>query len=656
MYRVLYRKWRPQVFDDVVGQPHITRTLSAEVREDRLSHAYLFTGSRGTGKTTCAKILAKAVNCLSPVNGNPCNRCAICRGIDDGTVLDVTEMDAASNRGIDDIRALRDEVNFTPSAAKYRVYIVDEVHMLSADASNALLKTLEEPPAHVIFILATTEINKILPTILSRCQRFDFRRIEPKVIADRLTYVAGEEGSLLDPEAAMLIARLSDGGMRDALSLLDACISVNGHVTTEVVFSCAGLVGREQIYTLVEAIGHADASAALRTLDALHAASCDTGRLLSELTDRYRSFLILKTVKKPGDLIVGTEEELERLKKLSALFTKEQVLYALNILTATAAAARSSQNRRVEAEMAVIRLCSPENDDSVSALQARISKLEALVERLSAGGLPPVTAAQSVAPQGESDRTDVPLQPEKPATQPETPAPPTIPFTPEPEPDPEPDPAPDPGSAAPQTAGPDFTGFGNEVSAPVFAFDQEETDDVPLDESALPFGDDPGPLPEASLFDVPLDDPPPAGEEPVLTPPEEPADEGLPFGEDHSAAPSAPRDPNAPDPNFDVDSFLSRYSGKSIEEVNRRDEETKREHPETLTFRVWAQIVLAIEQTHHDMIGRFTDSSACIRGDRLLIRPNSPMIKLVTPQAQLDSYVAPIVAQQLGRQLRVEFE
>ncbi len=328
MYRVLYRKWRPQVFDDVVGQPHITRTLSAEVREDRLSHAYLFTGSRGTGKTTCAKILAKAVNCLSPVNGNPCNKCAICRGIDDGTVLDVTEMDAASNRGIDDIRALRDEVNFTPSAAKYRVYIVDEVHMLSADASNALLKTLEEPPAHVIFILATTEINKILPTILSRCQRFDFRRIEPKVIADRLTYVAGEEGSLLDPEAAMLIARLSDGGMRDALSLLDACISVNGHVTTEVVFSCAGLVGREQIYTLVEAIGHADASAALRTLDALHAASCDTGRLLSELTDRYRSFLILKTVKKPGDLIVGTEEELERLKKLSALFTKEQVLYA----------------------------------------------------------------------------------------------------------------------------------------------------------------------------------------------------------------------------------------------------------------------------------------------------------------------------------------
>ncbi len=648
MYRVLYRKWRPQVFDDVVGQPHITSTLSAEVREDRLSHAYLFTGSRGTGKTTCAKILAKAVNCLSPVNGNPCNKCAICRGIDDGTVLDVTEMDAASNRGIDDIRALRDEVNFTPSAAKYRVYIVDEVHMLSPDASNALLKTLEEPPAHVIFILATTEINKILPTILSRCQRFDFRRIEPKVIADRLTYVAGEEGSELDPEAAMLIARLSDGGMRDALSLLDACISVNGHVTTEVVFSCAGLVGREQIYTLVEAIGHADASAALRTLDALHAASCDTGRLLSELTDRYRSFLILKTVKKPGDLIVGTEEELERLKKLSALFTKEQVLYALNILTATAAAARSSQNRRVEAEMAVIRLCSPENDDSVSALQARISKLEALVERLSVGGLPPVTAAQSVAPQRESDRTDVPPQSEKPATQPETPAPPTIPFTPEP--------APDPGSAAPQPAGPDFTGFGNEAAAPAFTFDPEETDDAPLDESALPFGDDPGPLPEASLFDVPLDGPPPTEEEMVLTPPEEPADEGLPFGEDHSAAPSAPRDPNAPDPNFDVDSFLSRYSGKSIEEVNRRDEETKREHPETLTFRVWAQIVLAIEQTHHDMIGRFTDSSACIRGDRLLIRPNSPMIKLVTPQAQLDSYVAPIVAQQLGRQLRVEFE
>ena len=227
MYRVLYRKWRPKVFADVVGQPQVTDTLLSQLRENRTAHAYLFTGSRGTGKTTCAKIFAKALNCLHPVNGDPCNECEICKGIDGGTVLDIVEIDAASNRGIDDIRMLRDEANFTPSQAKYRVYIIDEVHMLTIEAFNALLKTLEEPPEHVKFILATTEVHKLPSTILSRCQRFDFRRIEPDIIADRLIYIAEHENAVLDRDAALLIARIADGGMRDALSLLDRAISVS---------------------------------------------------------------------------------------------------------------------------------------------------------------------------------------------------------------------------------------------------------------------------------------------------------------------------------------------------------------------------------------------------------------------------------------------
>lgn len=433
MYRVLYRKWRPQVFSDVVGQPHITGTLSAEVRENRLAHAYLFTGSRGTGKTSCAKILSKAVNCLHPVNGNPCNECEICRGIDHGTILDVTEMDAASNRGIDDMRLLRDETGFTPSHAKYRVYIIDEVHMLTPEASNALLKTLEEPPEHIIFILATTEVNKILPTILSRCQRFDFRRIEPKIIAERLFYVAGQENVRLDEDAAMLIARIADGGMRDALSLLDACISVNDHVTTEVVFDCAGLMGREHVYSLIGAVAKYDTAAALTILDELHSASCDTERLLNELTDQFRNFLIIKTVKEPQNLIVCTGEELSRIKKMSDAFTKEQILFSLNVLTAAAQSVKRSQNRRIEAEMALIRLCSPETDTDVSALAARIVKLEKEISELRSGreAFPPARGKPPAS---------------------------------------------------------DFSGFGKEAPVQDFSglFDAEEEDDAPIDLNAEP--------------------------------------------------------------------------------------------------------------------------------------------------------------------------
>ena len=393
MYRVLYRKWRPQVFGDVVGQPHITRTLSAEVRENRLAHAYLFTGSRGTGKTTCAKILSKAVNCLHPVNGDPCNECEICRGIDRGSVLDVVEIDAASNRGIDDIRQLRDESNFTPAQAKYRVYIIDEVHMLTIEAFNALLKTLEEPPEHVKFILATTEVHKLPSTILSRCQRFDFRRIEPRVIADRLLYVAEEEGAKLREDAAMLIARVADGGMRDALSLLDSCMSVADEITTEVVSACAGLMGRDYIYALVRAVAAGDAAKCLTLLDELHNASCDTERLLGELTNQFRNFLIIKTVRRPEELIVCTADELITLKELAALFTDEHILYALNVLAKTTETVKRTTSRRIEAEMALIRICSPETDTDVSALNARIAALESALASVQAGGTVPAKAA-----------------------------------------------------------------------------------------------------------------------------------------------------------------------------------------------------------------------------------------------------------------------
>ena len=299
-------------------------------------------------------------------------------------IHDIVEIDAASNRSIDDIRLLKEEVNFTPSQAKFRVYIIDEVHMLTIEAFNALLKTLEEPPEHVKFILATTEVHKLPATILSRCQRFDFRRIEPDHIADRLKYIASEEGAEISHEAAMLIARIADGGMRDALSLLDRCISVSDSVTVDTVSVSAGLMGREHIYTLIKAVASGDTARCLMILDELHKGSCDTERLITELIDRFRGFLIVKTVSKPEDLLACTEEELTEIKAIAELFTKDAVLYALNVLTAAADAMRRTQNRRIEAEMALIRLTRPETDESAAALSVRIARLEKEIERLEA--------------------------------------------------------------------------------------------------------------------------------------------------------------------------------------------------------------------------------------------------------------------------------
>ena len=376
MYQVLYRKWRPQTFADVYGQPVVTTALKNELQTNRLAHAYLFTGSRGTGKTTCAKILAKAVNCLHPVDGDPCNECDNCRGIDAGTVLDVVEIDAASNNGVDNIRDLRDEVNFSPAVGKYRVYIIDEVHMLSTGAFNALLKTLEEPPEHVLFILATTEVHKLPATILSRCQRFDFGRIPPSDIAARLQYVAGEEQVSLSDEAALLIARLADGGLRDALSLLDQCLSRSSNITPEVVAQATGMAGREHLFALAALIRQQNSGAALTLLGELYDASKDMERLCAELIEFYRNLMILKSVGKPGDLIVVSAAELEDLRAEAEQLSLGAILHIMDVLQGTLDRLKSGVSRRVEMETTMLRLCDPRLDVTPQSLLRRIEALE----------------------------------------------------------------------------------------------------------------------------------------------------------------------------------------------------------------------------------------------------------------------------------------
>lgn len=376
MYQVLYRKWRPRTFSDVVGQPQVTKTLQNELTAGRIAHAYLFTGCRGTGKTTCAKILANAVNCLNLQNGNPCGECEICRGVRDGSMMDIVEIDAASNNGVDSIRMLREEASFTPAVAKYRVYIIDEVHMLSAGAFNALLKTLEEPPSHVIFILATTEVQKLPATILSRCQRFDFRRIPPEDIAARLQYIAGQEGASLDEEAAMLLARLADGALRDALSLLDQCLGRSQQVTVEIVNEAAGLVSREHLFQLADAVREQDSAAALSIIDEMHKAGKDMARLCEEFSAHLRSLMLIKMMRDARPLVAVTNREYEQLEKQALTMPMPVILHGMDTMQDALERMYRGVDRRTEIEMAFLRLCCPELDDSKAALVRRIEALE----------------------------------------------------------------------------------------------------------------------------------------------------------------------------------------------------------------------------------------------------------------------------------------
>ena len=394
MYQALYRKWRPRTFDDVVGQEHITETLKQQVAGDRLSHAYLFTGTRGTGKTTCAKILARAVNCQQPENGNPCNQCPACLGIENGSILDVLELDAASNNGVDQVRALRDEAVYTPAAVRKRVYIVDEVHMLSTPAFNALLKILEEPPAHLMFILATTELHKVPATIRSRCQQFAFKRILPGQIAQRLGYVAQEEGIDLTADGAALLARLADGGLRDALSLLDQCSGGRAKVDEKEILDVLGLAGNLETAALMDQIARRDTAAALDTLARLYAGGKDVASVLGELSALARDLLLRKTAPQGGaSLLTGGYDE-GTMRALGEQFTAQRLLQMLTVLQSALADLPRSGNRRTDTELCLIRLCDESLDQSLAGLAARVARLE---ERLTQGGIPAQPPAQSQA-------------------------------------------------------------------------------------------------------------------------------------------------------------------------------------------------------------------------------------------------------------------
>ena len=381
MYQALYRKYRPQTFDDMVGQMAVTQTLKTQLQSGKLSHAYLFTGSRGTGKTTSAKILAKAVNCENHQDGNPCNCCKACRAIDSGACMDVLEIDAASNNGVDNVRDLRDDAIYTPSQVKMRVYIIDEVHMLSISAFNALLKIIEEPPDHLLFILATTELHKVPATILSRCQRFSFRRISQEDIAARLQYVAYQESIDLDDSAARVLARLADGAMRDGLSLLDQCASAtDGELTAERVYACLGIAGIMECGKLMNHIATHDTGKALALLDRFYTEGKDMGALLDELACLTRDFMILKTAPKEGiSMLSGVASE-EEVTSLARKFSTGELARMMRVIQTTAAGFTRSTSRRMDAELCIVSLCQPELSLDSDSLNSRITRLEEMLK------------------------------------------------------------------------------------------------------------------------------------------------------------------------------------------------------------------------------------------------------------------------------------
>ena len=417
MYQALYRKYRPQSFDDVVGQMAVTQTLKTQLQSGRLSHAYLFTGSRGTGKTSSAKILAKAVNCTNLQDGNPCNCCQACRSIDSGSCMDVLEIDAASNNGVDNVRDLRDDAIYSPSQVKMRVYIIDEVHMLSISAFNALLKIIEEPPEHLLFILATTELHKVPATILSRCQRFSFRRISQEDIAARLQYVAYQENIDLDDSAARVLARLADGGMRDGLSLLDQCASATtGELTAERVYACLGIAGIQDCGKLMQAIAERNTSGALSLLNRFYAEGKDMGALLDEMACLCRDFMIIKTAPSEGISMLSGVASDSQVKALANHFSNGELVRMLSLIQQTAAGFTRSASRRMDAELCIVNLCQPELILDTESVNARLTRLEDKINSgdLCARTLPAADAQEDLRPPMPDDRDAPPEKEELP--------------------------------------------------------------------------------------------------------------------------------------------------------------------------------------------------------------------------------------------------
>ena len=425
MYHALYRKYRPLSFGDVLGQEAITTTLRRQIVTGQISHAYLFTGTRGTGKTTCAKIFSRAVNCLNPKDGDPCNECAICKGLLEGTLYDVEEIDAASNNGVENIRQIREEVVYAPTAAKYKVYIIDEVHMLSSGAFNALLKTLEEPPAHAIFILATTEIHKVPATILSRCQRFDFLRLPKKTLMDQFHTVLEKEGKSLDEQSLDLVAEMADGSSRDGLSVLDKVIDLK---TFEQVEAVLGVIPRKRTYDLLNAVIDQDVDTLYRAVEDMYNASADLGRLCTNLMATMKEIMILRSVKDPAKLLERNESDLEALQELAERFPRERILYSLRILQETAARLPFSLDKRADTEVCLLRLARPDLQPDTEALQARIATLEQQLRELKETGIPAAPVPQTVpaAPAPAPIPTPAPAPTEAPKQTPPKPKAPPV--------------------------------------------------------------------------------------------------------------------------------------------------------------------------------------------------------------------------------------
>ncbi|MBR2702611.1 MAG: DNA polymerase III subunit gamma/tau [Oscillospiraceae bacterium] len=430
MYQALYRKWRPKTFDEVIGQEHITETLKNQVRTGHLSHAYIFIGTRGTGKTTCARILAKAVNCENPIDGNPCNRCRYCRGIDDGSILDIVELDAASNTGVDNVRDLKEEAIFSPAAAKKRVYIIDEVHMLSMQAFNALLKIIEEPPEHLMFILATTELQKVPATILSRCQRHSFRRIPTERLAAYLQEIAARESLQLEPEAAVQIGRLAEGGVRDALSILDQC-SAGGRITVNTVFETMGLAGNRNLVELLQVILRHDSASALQLFQQIWLDGKEPATFLGELNGLLRDVMIVKAAGAGAEELISGNYERDDLNSFARSMTAEEILYCADTMQSALSRIRTVRNPRIVAELCIVSLCDNRLADTAASLRARLSRLEAEMKKgisvQSRIEVPVESANQPAAsePEGlqDSAKSMLPVEnkPEEPESGPELP-------------------------------------------------------------------------------------------------------------------------------------------------------------------------------------------------------------------------------------------